>query len=78
MRGAVTYAQQAYDMSIRKLRTARKLYGLTQGQAAVEIGKDQSWISRLEDGKIEPTLKDICEYADVYGLEVRLCDRLKR
>lgn len=76
MRGAVTFAQQSYDLNIRKLRMARKLHGLSQEQASAEIGKDQSWISRMEDMKIEPTLKDICEYADVYGLEVIICDRV--
>ena len=76
MRGAVTFAQQSYDLNIRKLRMARKLHGLSQEQASAEIGKDQSWISRLEDMKIEPTLKDICDYADVYGLEVIICDRV--
>lgn len=76
MRGAVTFAQQTYDLNIRKLKTARKLHGLSQEQASAEIGKDQSWISRMEDMKIEPTLKDICEYADVYGLEVIICDRV--
>ena len=75
MRGAVTFAQQSYDLNIRKLICARKLHSLTQGQAAAEIGKDQSWISRLESKEMEPTLKDICEYADVYGLEVIICDR---
>ena len=76
MRGAVTFAQQSYDLNIRKLKAARMIHGFTQEQASAEVGKDQSWISRLEDNKIEPTLKDICEYADIYGLEVIICDRV--
>ena len=75
MRGAVTRSQQKYDSLIRKLKAYREIEGLTQEEAAAEIGKDQSWVSRLEDFKIKPSFKDIIEYADVLNMEVSICGR---
>lgn len=75
MRGAVTYAQQNYDECIRKLIRARHMYGLTQEAASLEVGKSQAWVSKLEDKKIKPSLKELCEYAEIYGLGFRLEDR---
>jgi transcriptional regulator with XRE-family HTH domain len=46
-----------------RIRTIRNANGLSQGQLAIAIGKDQQSIQRLEAGKINPSLYYLQEIA---------------
>lgn len=74
MRGAVTYAQQNEDKLYRDIENARRLYGYTQERAGQIIGIGQAGYSRLISNK-RLDIKEFCELAEEYGLEVKLCAR---
>lgn len=57
---------------IKQLRAIKKL---SQKQVAAEIGVDQGQYSRLESGKVEPTLSSLQKIADVF--EISLSELLK-
>ena len=57
---------------IKQLRNIKKL---SQKQVATEIGIDQGQYSRLESGKVEPTLASLQKIADVF--EISLSELLK-
>lgn len=76
MRGAVTYAQANTDRLHRDIDNARQLYGYTQAQAGEFIGIGQAGYSRLISAR-KLDVRELCELANEYGLEVRLCDRLQ-
>ena len=75
MRGAVTYAQQNEDRLYRDIESARQLFGYTQDRAGQIIGIGQAGYSRLISGK-KLEIGELCELAEEYGLEVKLCARV--
>jgi len=54
---------------IKKYRTAK---GMSQKEIALEVGIDQAQYSRIESGKVEPTLSSLEKIAD--ALSVQLSD----
>lgn len=51
---------------IEDLRTAQ---GLSQGQFAGRVGLNQSYISQLERGLKNPTLRALRQIAEAFGLQ---------
>jgi len=54
------------------LQNIRKIAGLSQEQLALESGLDRSFISLLERGRRQPTLKTILQLLDT--MNVRITD----
>jgi len=52
------------------MQRLRKLKKLSQKQVAMEIGMDQGQYSRIESGKVEPTLTTLGKIAEVLGVTV--------
>lgn len=71
MRGG-TSAQKNEDRLYRDIENARNLFGYTQAQVGEVIGIGQAGYSRLISAK-KLDVGELCELADEYGLEVRLC-----
>lgn len=58
------------------LRAVRKDLGISQEDAAVMAGTDQSYLSKCERGLIVPTLQVFAGLASAYGMSVsELIDR---
>lgn len=53
------------------VRGARATKGLSQRALALMIGTTQSYVWRLESGRINPTLDVQCRIADALGVSVR-------
>jgi len=54
----------------QRLKQLRNIKGLSQKQVATEIGVDQGQYSRLESGKVEPTLSSLQKIADVFDISL--------
>ena len=52
---------------MRRIRLSKKM---SQGDISRAIGMDRGYISGLENGKRNPTLKNIEKIADVLGVSV--------
>ena len=52
---------------IKQLRTIKKL---SQKQVAIELGIDQGQYSRIESGKVEPTLSSLYKIAEVFDISL--------
>ena len=62
-----TIDQAEYQMMVERLRQARETAGLTQDRVAEELGKPQSFVSKVENGerRIDPV--ELCYFAEIYG-----------
>lgn len=59
-----------------RLRQARKASGMTQEEAAWEVGVCATYLRRMEYGEFAPSIARVCELADLYGVSVDwLCGR---
>ena len=58
--------------NIKRFRTAKKF---SQKQIALEVGMNQQQYSRVESGKVEPTLTTLGKIAEVF--EVSVADLVK-
>lgn len=74
MRGAITYSQSNEDKLYRQIKGAMALYGVTQADIAEELDVRQNSVSYLLRNK-SLSVKQLCEIADIFRLEVKLCDR---
>lgn len=74
MRGAVTYSQSNQDKLYRQIKGAMALYGVTQADIAEELGICQNSVSYLLKHRAL-SVKQLCQIADIFRLEVTLCDR---
>lgn len=65
-----TIDQAEYQTLIERLRKARERAGLTQDEVAEELGKPQSFVSKVENGerRIDPV--ELCYFAELYGKPV--------
>lgn len=63
------------DEIVKKLQTARKAKGLTQGALGAKMGLPQSHISQIEAGKIDMRLSSFLEMARLLDLEPLLVPR---
>lgn len=59
------------------IRTAREAAGLRQGELAKRCGTSQSAISRLENGRISPTVETLERTLRAAGAELTLSYRTK-
>ena len=59
----------------KKIREARQAKGISQVELGSRIGKDDTSISRLENGKVNPTNTYLLQIAE--GLEISISDLLK-
>lgn len=57
----------AYTLLARRLKKAREAAGLTQNEAADELGKPQSFISKIEQGERRLDVIELKVIADLYG-----------
>ena len=60
----------------QKIRTRRKVLRLRQKDLAELAGVTLRGLTDLENGKANPTLKQLGKIADVLGLEFNLIERL--
>ena len=58
--------QKEYKVLADKLRVARMASGLGQGRVAAEIEKSQSYVSKVEAGKINIGAVELSQLAKVY------------
>lgn len=56
----------------RELRIARISNHLTQRQLAKEIKSTQTWISELENGKLNPTLHSLISVTELLNLNLEI------
>ena len=56
--------------AVQKLRYVRELHGLTQKDVAKKMGTHSTWISRLENGKLDLKLSTLRRYALACGAEI--------
>jgi transcriptional regulator with XRE-family HTH domain len=59
-----------YKRMRKRLETARKAMGLTQAEVALQIGRPQSFVSKVESGErcINPI--ELKQLAAIYGQEI--------
>lgn len=53
-----------------RLRKARELAGLSQGQVAKRLGLHRPTISEIEAGRRNVKLQELVEFSKLYGIEV--------
>jgi len=54
----------------RRIREARELSGLSQGQAAKKLGMHRPTISEIEAGRRNVKADELQSFADLYGVEI--------
>ncbi|MGY0425809.1 MAG: helix-turn-helix domain-containing protein [Polaribacter sp.] len=54
------------------LKNARKEAGITQFELANRLGVDEAYVSRIENGKLEPAISVFYKIASALGLSVSL------
>ena len=52
-----------------RLREARKLAGLTQGQAAAKMGMHRPTVSEIEAGNRNVTVTELSQFAETYDVD---------
>lgn len=57
------------------LAAARRRAGLSQNELAAKIGADQSYVSKVERGTVDPQTSTLVEIARALGLELMLIPR---
>jgi predicted transcriptional regulator len=60
------------DSLVEELTRRRKAAGVTQMDVARKIGSNQSHISDIETGKVDPTLRILMRYARAIGTRIRV------
>jgi transcriptional regulator with XRE-family HTH domain len=60
------------DPIVEELTRRRKAAGVTQMDLASRIGSNQSHVSDIETGKVDPTLRMLMRYARAIGVRVRV------
>jgi len=54
----------------KRLRSAREMAGLSQGQAAKRLGLHRPTISEIEAGRRNIKADELAEFANLYGIEI--------
>ena len=54
----------------KRLRSAREMAGLSQGQAAKKLGFHRPTISEIEAGRRNVKSDELVQFADLYGIEI--------
>lgn len=58
------------EIFMRRLKEQRMLNNFTQGNISKMLGITQPSYIRYENGKAEPTLKNLCKLADIFDVSV--------
>lgn len=66
MPGELQYYDRDYDVFLRKLRDARLAVGLRQIDVAVHLGRNQSWVSKIEVGELRVDFVELVYLARLY------------
>ena len=53
-----------------KIKQLRKIKNLSQKQVAMELGMDQPQYSRIENGRVEPTITSLKKIAKVFDISL--------
>lgn len=53
-----------------RVRSEREAQGISQSRFAAMVGVDQTYLSRLEQGRGNPTIRTLAKIAKGLGLEV--------
>lgn len=61
-----THYQRQYGRFIRKLKSARIQAGLTQTEAARNLDKPQTYVSKCELGERRVDIVELAEFAHIY------------
>ena len=68
-----TFRKEAYAYCMgRVVLDARKREKVTQEQLAVRIGADKSYISKIENGLIDPSVSTFYRIMDALGLRIEI------
>ena len=59
-----------YGRFLARLREARQLAGLTQAEAARQLGKPQSFLSKCESGERRVDFVELLAFAELYRVDV--------
>ena len=62
---------ETHAVLVRTLIDARRDKGVLQADLARRLGKDQSFISRIEGGQRRVDMVEFLEYAEALGIEPR-------
>ena len=54
----------------KRLRSAREMAGLSQGQAAKKLGLHRPTISEIEAGRRNVKSDELSKFSDLYGVEI--------
>ena len=57
-------------IDIERLKSARRLNGLSLRDAAKLFSKSHEWVNKLEQGKFEINSELLCEISNVYKLPI--------
>lgn len=63
--------EKVIDTFIKNLTRLRKRYGCSCKQLSELIGCDSSYISKVENGKLLPTLNKIIDIANYFQIEFK-------
>ncbi|MBL8015442.1 MAG: helix-turn-helix transcriptional regulator [Candidatus Doudnabacteria bacterium] len=68
-----------YKMLLAKIKSARASAGMTQGEAAKKLGRNQSFLSKVESGERRLDVVELAELMRVYGapMDMMLSDILR-
>jgi transcriptional regulator with XRE-family HTH domain len=58
-----------YERFLTELRRARTAAGVTQAQAAEQLGRQQSFISNCESGERRVDVAEFLAFCEVYGAD---------
>lgn len=75
MKKGIEQSIQASGEWVRALVVARRGAGLSQKTLAAKIGADQSYVSKVERGAVDPRASTLIELARALGLELMLVPR---
>lgn len=69
-----------YKLLLSRIKGARKKSGLTQVQVAKKLGKNQSFVSKIESGERRIDVIELAELANLYSepLDMMLSDVIKK
>lgn len=54
--------------------SARKKEKMTQSELAEKIGTNKSYISRIENGTVDPSISTFCRIIDALGLKIEIVE----
>ncbi|WP_406872064.1 XRE family transcriptional regulator [Aminobacter sp. P9b] len=62
----------AGDLLANDLRALRKSRGLTLSEIALKLGRSVGWVSQVERGLSTPSIGDLREFAELFGVPISL------